>query len=139
VKKALIATLATVLAVTPSLAKQGSVIDERQAIFEALETELDRLDDAEDWRATPERWTDLAQSVRDMKQLYPEGSRDDSRSRGSVWSKQDDFMNRLDDLALDLERMGEAGALGNESNFEHYRDEVDSSCLGCHMRFKSLF
>lgn len=132
--------VAVVSLFTAAFLMAGSdVIDRRQGIFENLEAELDRLDANEAWQENPERWAKLSRDVHQMKALYPDGSRRGSRSRRSVWKKSDDFMVRLDALALDLERMSEASVLGNETTFMDQWDEVDSSCLGCHMRYKTLF
>ncbi len=118
---------------------QAEPVQRRQAVFERLETELEALENSQAWQEDTHRWLELATDVRRMKTWYPPGSREGSRSRKSVWTKSEDFGRRLDELALNLERMAEAGALGNETGFDAYWEEVDSSCLGCHMRFKTLF
>lgn len=134
-----ISKLGATLAISALAWSEPGLIEQRQGVFEELEKRLGRLEAQDDWRSAPDRWTDMADSVRAMKQLYPQGSREGSRSRRSVWSKRSDFMGRLDTLARDLDRMGEASVLGRPARFEEYLDEVDSSCLGCHMRYKSLF
>ena len=114
-------------------------IDERQRIFSSLEDELDAINRKSDLSTLTPTIANLAEDVGNLKNLFPQGSKDGSSSRRSVWTKNAKFVTKLDSLHTYVEGMHQSLSAGDEEQFWQHKKQAESTCKGCHMRFRSIF
>ena len=133
--------LITLLFNCPSYAEQ-LVVDERQQLYKKIEDDSELLEyfvDDADWIKTAELANRLAKDVLKLKQLFPEHSKGDGRSKTKIWANWHDFENKLDNWSLLYLQVENASKIRDINKLEHAVDTANSTCRSCHMKYRSLW
>jgi len=119
-----------------------TAVEQRQALFEAIENETDTLEeqvDAGDLQNSIVLAQRLQRRVQQLQRLFPANSQGEGRSRDGVWENWTDFSIRLEKLEAAYRGAHTAAQAGNSSRARQAVEAATSSCRSCHMKYRSLW
>ncbi len=119
-----------------------SAVEQRQAIFEQVEEDTERLEklfEQQQWDKSVALALTLKNQLQSLQGLFPEESKGEGRSRSKIWDNWQDFSQRLGRLENNYQQINSALLAGNQTQAEQALDDAGSSCRSCHMKYRSLW
>lgn len=116
----------------------------RQDAFTQIENSLEEVEDAleakdVDWQKLTVYTEQLALVSQPLVTLFPEGSDEASRAKKSIWESPADFQKRMEALNSAILVLADDIKRQDISSAEKILQQVNSSCSGCHRKYRSLW
>ncbi|MGF1842019.1 cytochrome c [Vibrio clamense] len=140
-KKLTIALLVTLPAFANAQSSQN-IIDTRQHSFSSIENKTEQLEevldkDKPDWTEVVTISEELTHHSTQLRALFPEGSSEGSKAKGTIWEKPEKFNKLMMEMDQGFKDLYQASKNQDLNSAQNGLEQAQDTCNSCHRSYRS--